>query len=552
LSWVLVEGPKLDKTLLQFLENDGLEQPIFPPWLSPLWDLFIANRDADILRDLRQILVFCYKAEFEPTKSQLDFAFAKFISTDEVVGVWNKYFLSTLQTSHVFRSARQYVGAVVYRINWSNISPSHGPGAVFPPCAPCDKSKFDTIYESIQAEYPFDQFFCGIPSFWDAAMRVGSPRLLTETNRIVSKVSAVPKDSRGPRLICVHPKGAIWIQQGQRRLLEQAIATNRLTSGKINFTDQKINGSLALQASKSREYLTLDLSEASDRIGCELVNFLFGGASRWLNSARSDYYQIGNVVRRFHKYAPMGNCNIFPIQSLIFWSLVRAGIRCRHGVNCDDIYVFGDDIVLPTKYYDAAIYALTMAGLVPNMDKTFRKGFFRESCGVDAYNGIDVTPLRLRRSGITSIQDAVSVCDLAKRLRLKQFHICSAYLYSQVNVFLERLLKNKRYGRILRTRGKYSGILPLCSNPNAQGLYEYTSTLTPIIRSNNFRFNPGLQRLEVGVLLVLGRVFTPKEGDWSLLQDSLLRIREDPISERGTTFPIPYGERLSYGWINLQ
>jgi hypothetical protein len=31
---------------------------------------------------------------------------------------------------------------------------------------------------------------------------------------IEAKLIAVPKDSRGPRLICVHPAESIWIQQG--------------------------------------------------------------------------------------------------------------------------------------------------------------------------------------------------------------------------------------------------------------------------------------------------------------------------------------------------
>jgi hypothetical protein len=107
-----------------------------------------------------------------------------------------------------------------------------------------------------------------MPTFWHDIMVTESKGRIMEKTDIVAKLTAVPKDSRGPRLICVHPKEAIWIQQGQRLKLEAAITSSNLTKGRINFTDQTVNGGLALESSKSGRLATLDLKEASDRISC--------------------------------------------------------------------------------------------------------------------------------------------------------------------------------------------------------------------------------------------------------------------------------------------
>jgi len=152
----------------------------------------------------------------------------------------------------------------------------------------------------------------------------------------------------------VHPAESIWIQQGQRQLLESRIESHPLTKGKIAFTDQTVNGKLALSSSKTREFCTLDLREASDRISCSLVKALFGPHTyEWMSCSRATHVKLldGRVIE-LKKWAPMGNALCFPVESLVFFSLVVAGIRSHYGENCNDVYVFGDDIIFPSKYHN--------------------------------------------------------------------------------------------------------------------------------------------------------------------------------------------------------
>jgi hypothetical protein len=532
-EWLTIGGPLLEKQVLAYIEGNRLEQPNFPEWVKPLWEAFVLHQDARYLRSLRQLLLFYYKVEHEPTQQQIEAAQAVFESTDAGIGAWDDAF-STLSRTPVFASARRIVGSVIYRIHWSEITPSHGPGAVYPSRDSSQKSCFRTLYSSIIEKYPYDQFFCGIPSFWQDVMVDESIWKLDEKETIQAKLTAVPKDSRGPRLICVHPAEAIWIQQGQRLLLESAITRSPLTRGKINFTDQSVNGKLALTSSESGYFCTLDLKEASDRLSKDLIKYLFGTyAYSWLSCARADTIKLldGRVVD-LKKWAPMGNALCFPVQSLVFFSLVHAGIRSHYGTDCNDIYVFGDDILFPVKYYEGAIRGLVLAGLVPNMDKTFRKGFFRESCGVDAYRGKDVTPLRVKKQDITSAQDALSLVDLAKRLRKQGYEHCSASIYSSIR---------KEYG-----------YLPLSNNSNSQGFVEYVDRdLGWLLRHEpKLRYRNSVCQWSVPCRMVTNRSVSVSKGDWYHLQDSLLRVSKltSCYSDRGTEYASPYSVRLTYGW----
>lgn len=395
MNWVLKEGPSCDKQILKYLEF-GHDKPDLPYWLLPLWERFRQNDDPLLLRYLRQACCFGYKIEHEPTDEQLKAAQADFEYTEESISVYDQAFNSLAKESIVLPSARSIISRVICKCNWRQILPSHGPGSVYPSRDHVERSSFDAISSQLEEYYPFFENFCGLYSFWDKSRGV-LEAVDTSERTYGARLVAVPKDSRGPRLICVHPKELIWIQQGQRAILEQAINTH--CRPYISLDDQRVNGRLALESSADQEYCTLDLKEASDRLSSKLIEYLFGDAYKYLEASRArTIHLMDNRVITLKKFAPMGNCNIFPVQSLVFWAIVRAGIASTYGIQSRaNVYVFGDDILFPTKYYDGAVKGLILAGLKVNMDKTFRRGFFRESCGVDAYRGVKVTPHRMKR-----------------------------------------------------------------------------------------------------------------------------------------------------------
>lgn len=228
---------------------------------------------------------------------------------------------------------------------------------------------------------------------------------------------AVPKDSRGPRLISKEPSEMMAYQQALKNQLYDFLESHPLTKGHVNFTDQAINGALALEGSRNQAWSTLDLKSASDLNSLDLVDALFEGTSihSWIMKSRSKNIKVNDQTHKLNMYAPMGNALTFPVEALTFFSLIVGNLIANGmGVReaCSLVYVYGDDIVVPSKYTELAIESLTQCGLVVNDEKSCFSGYFRESCGTDAFLGHTVTPIRIKKTlntdCVASLQSWVS------------------------------------------------------------------------------------------------------------------------------------------------
>lgn len=297
--WLLETAPIMYKEMLNWLERFGPRvlpcadltvpelslAPSFPEWLTPLWHRFVFTDEPKYLKAMIQILVFCYKIEQKPTNEQIDKACESYRQNEADLEIWRKGFNPE---SVLFRIARDYVSLVTYKANWSEIECCHGPGAVYPPRDFRTRSFFRFDYKPITELYPIDKHFAVLPSSWEDWLGTSQSDYMSVVKAEISaKLVMVPKDSRGPRTICVHPTEAIWIQQGLRRELERCIKTSKF--GKfINFSDQTINQRLALASSKDRAFCTIDLKDASDRLHKDLITELFSSSAKYLNCCRAD------------------------------------------------------------------------------------------------------------------------------------------------------------------------------------------------------------------------------------------------------------------------
>jgi hypothetical protein len=176
---------------------------------------------------------------------------------------------------------------------------------------------------------------------------------------------------------------------------------------------------------------TIDLSSASDSVSAELVKRIFPPS--WLSymfGTRTSKVRCpdGSVVV-VKKFAPMGSAVCFPTQCVIFTAISLLAYRaCQVGTTTGDLIrddddvaklfdsistvrssftpfgkrfeppvVYGDDIILDSRVTDYAIILLERFGFSVNVSKSFTKSMsFRESCGVYAYEGQDVTPVIFR------------------------------------------------------------------------------------------------------------------------------------------------------------
>lgn len=230
------------------------------------------------------------------------------------------------------------------------------------------------------------------------------------------RVTVVPKNWKTYRVISMEEVGLMFAQQGAMTAI-----FDYLKGGYTEFAHhycvntEARNRHLAKLGSITGEYSTLDMSAASDSVPLDLVTHWFNESCLvWLVMLRSKFAVLHNDQdgRKTHeslievkKFAPMGSALCFPIECIVFGAIVEAVLRKHFGRNHHLIwYVYGDDLVIPTVIVDDVIERLTQLGFRVNCEKSFynvrdekSQNLFRESCGGEYLNGIDVTPPRIPR-----------------------------------------------------------------------------------------------------------------------------------------------------------
>lgn len=362
--------------------------------------------DSHAIDCVRQLTYMFYKLEVPYADGVVAATLEKFIKTDQDVGAL--HLAQNVEISEHIRKMRSYVYRVLAKTNPWDIRPSHSGGATA--CKTPNKDKYHRLRysEKIDRYFPYDKYFFVSPShLCDRLQELEESPAVDPRARIC----LVPKDSRGPRIISCEPAEHMYIQQGLMRKLYGIIETHDLTSGRVNFTDQTINRALAREGSVTGLLSTLDLSDASDRVSMELVRLVF--PPEWVEAfeaCRSESTVLPDKTEvKLNKFAPMGSACCFPVEALVFWA---SAVATTGHVN---VFVYGDDIIVPAGDTHAVIQGLESIGLLVNRTKSYWQGNFRESCGGDFHLGVDVTPVRIRKDfgeSSTSLSSTADLCNL--------------------------------------------------------------------------------------------------------------------------------------------
>jgi len=290
----------------------------------------------------------------------------------------------------------------------------HGPGVVSVPPPRGNKYKFVAWSERLESVYPLAD--CGFHDWLSWVDDVG-PRGFDASDyneeEPCSRLIDVPKTFLKPRLIAAEPGEHMWCQQNLKAFLYSR-SQKSWVGEFVRFNDQTLNQRLCLEGSRTGRLATIDLSSASDRVSCHAVGNLFRSRQeilQALRASRTRQIRVSHrVVRDGHpkeeivalrKFSTMGSACTFPVESLMFLAATLAAIltvreRRVSERNIRDlageVAVFGDDIVVPIDSRELLVRGLEVLDFKVNAQKSFWTGRFRESCGVDSYAGIDVTP----------------------------------------------------------------------------------------------------------------------------------------------------------------
>ncbi|DAD51872.1 RNA-directed RNA polymerase [ssRNA phage Gerhypos.1_26] len=380
-------------------------------------------------------------------------------------------------------------------LNTEEMKFRHGPGAVSDLSRGEYKYSFPNWPPRLEALFPYDM--AGSTSleigYTDAHVGAG-PGSYEPASVLID----VPKTMKGPRLIAKEPTAHQWIQQGVSDFLRQRVQRSYVGIS-IDFNSQEPSRDAALRASIDNDTITMDLKSASDRLSCAVVERLFRRNPTVLSAmiaCRTRY--IRNTIDKksmgllkLRKFSTQGSALTFPVQSICFymfcvgvgkhlhptWSMERLSRQVR---------IFGDDIIIPKSWEPLVTLSLETMFLRVNQTKTHRNGNFRESCGMDAWRGHDVTPPHILSMPIESEPRSIASCiAVTNNLFLKGFWHAAAWLESRVP---QKILK--RIPVVARSSGVF-------------GLQSFSGG--GIRKGFKTRWNESLQRDETRVLSVIAK-----------------------------------------------
>ena len=301
-----------------------------------------------------------------------------------------------------------YFSAVDRDIYNGEIVPKHGPGAVAERLTSNGKylnrlwtTRLESVFHVGDFLFPNARYF---NEHYDEV------DFLEPDTELPSRVISVPKTQKTPRIIAIEPTYAQFVQQGLLESFNSNLRKSYLY-GLISSDSQEPNQLLAQSGSCSEPLATLDLSEASDRVSLKLVERMFERhplARDAILACRTQRADVpGHGVIPLAKFASMGSALCFPIEAMVFLTIIFLGIEREQGhrfANSTDIHpyigrvrVYGDDIVVPVEYVHTVVDLLEHFGAKVGRHKSFWTGRFRESCGREFYAGQDVSIVKVRR-----------------------------------------------------------------------------------------------------------------------------------------------------------
>lgn len=313
-------------------------------------------------------------------------------------------------------------------IYYGNIVPRHGPGSTADKLLGNQKYRQTTWTQRLEEVFHFGDFLFPSYSYYK---QYESVDILEPGAEIPVKVVPVPKTQKTPRIIAMEPTVTQYVQQGLLASILDAIDRDDFLSTVLGFTDQEPNQLLAREGSLYGDLATLDLSEASDRVSNQLVRTMMRhhpNLLKGVDACRSRRADVpGHGVIRLAKFASMGSALCFPVEAMVFLTIVFLGIEeslnrplCRKDIISfrHSVRIYGDDIIIPVDHVHSVVAALEHFGARVNRGKSFWNGKFRESCGKEYFNGHDITIVKVRQLLPTQRTNATEVISTVKARNL--------------------------------------------------------------------------------------------------------------------------------------
>jgi len=397
----------------------GLLELVFDRWSGCLLD----DPSVAAIQTIRQITMAFGKIKKECSNERIQAAYSEYIKCELEVKRGDRA-RSPVDILDYGRMARLLWGRVNSRLDRriydGELIPRHGPGSTADRLVGNQKYTLLEYSSRLHEEFPYWETVCA--SYEEIQLLEERVDFHEPSQEIPVRVSSVVKNATTPRVIAMEPTYNMYVQLGIMDMMREEFRRDDNARNLICFDSQEPNQLMARSASRDGRLATLDMKEASDRVSNQLAiatfdNFTYlGKAVQASRSRRADVPGYG--VIRLAKFASMGSGLTFPVESMVFCTLIFLGIErdLKRPLTQKDITslygkvrVYGDDILVPVEFVESVIQTLETFGALVNRNKSFWTGKFRESCGGDYYDGFSVKIVRLKHDPIESHRDGSAV-----------------------------------------------------------------------------------------------------------------------------------------------
>lgn len=446
LPFLTITLPSFGSDFLEALDQGSVGRHLFvsfsrkgelPRFLGGFLDLvfdrgtgrLLDTPSIDAIYAIIQISCLMPKIDLECSKERKEAAIRKYIQCEQDIRKFEK----EVPVKELMRFARisdmlwkSIFDEVDRKIGFGEIIPKHGPGTTADGLLGNKKYMQTEWPARLESVFPMREFL--ISNDASFASELDPVNILEPGQERPVEVLLVPKTQKTPRIIAREPTATQYVQQGILEAIEEAIQANNNARKLISWKYQLPNQQLALSGSLFGDLATLDLSEASDRVSCLLIAVMLRrhpNLAKGVAACRSRTADVPGVgVIPLSKFASMGSALCFPFESMVFMTAIFMGIEdtLNRPVDQEDIKrllgrvrVYGDDIIIPVEYTRAVVCSLENLAFKVNKSKSFWTGKFRESCGKWYYDGVEVTPIRVRsflpaqRQNVTEIIRTVAL-----------------------------------------------------------------------------------------------------------------------------------------------
>jgi len=389
------------------------------------------------IQALRQLTLMFGKMELECSPVRKASAMRRYVECEQEVRMFDRD-LTEGDLIEFTNMSNMLFGAIFTQMDrdvyYGRIVAKHGPGSTADRLV--GNGKFNQSVWTTRLSASFEAGEHLLPN-WRYYRQLDGVDFLEPGAEEPVKVILVPKTLKTPRVIAMEPTCMQYMQQGILRSFLEWFGRDRLLPSLIGFDDQVPNQDMARQGSLDQRTATLDLSDASDRVSNQLVRAML---RQWphllgaVDATRSRRAVVeGEGVIRLSKYASMGSALCFPMEAMVFTTLIFLGIQrslsqslSRRDVKSyvGSVRVYGDDLIVPVDHVHTVIRTLEHFGARVGSDKSFWTGRFRESCGREFFNGHDVSIVRVRQAFPTSQHNATeaeSIVSLRNQLYMSGY-----------------------------------------------------------------------------------------------------------------------------------